>query len=164
MRSLSVLVVWGKPVHDSCVILEQGWVGKDRGEGVVLLRAERPEARQRAAESDDGAGVVEGHGMRQAGGGLLAEMVRSGELPDDMHGRDGCSSLRPHRRRRRRRTSRKRWVFRRLCRLEGRVSPSWWFQSSTATTHNTQDPFLTHLRSPWMMDPWSLYYPSLLNC
>lgn len=55
----------GERLVDSCVILAQGW--PSWGEGVVLLRAERPEARRRAAESDDGPGVVEGHGMRQAG-------------------------------------------------------------------------------------------------
>jgi hypothetical protein len=40
--------------------------GEDRGEGVVLLRAAGPEGRQRrAAESDDGARVLEGHGVGQ---------------------------------------------------------------------------------------------------
>ncbi|URD76738.1 hypothetical protein MUK42_08842, partial [Musa troglodytarum] len=56
------------------------------------------------ANVDEGAGIAcGGHGGEDVvvtgfwlGGGLLAGVVRSGELPDDMHGRDGCSSLRPH--------------------------------------------------------------------
>jgi len=40
--------------------------GEDRGAGVVLLRAARPQGRQRrAAEPDDGARVLEGHGVGQ---------------------------------------------------------------------------------------------------
>lgn len=42
--------------------------GEDRGEGVVLLRAEGSEERERgAAEPDDGAGVLEGDRVGQAG-------------------------------------------------------------------------------------------------